>query len=258
MEIDVFCIAPDEEIFANIRTNSASCRKWVKSIPAHDGHAVLVGGGPSLRETFPEIKRRQELGQSVFALNGAAGFLNCQDIIPDYQVLLDPQPVVARLIASANDYLVASQCHPAVLIAVSDATLWHLAVDGAEQQLPEFDEAFCLVGGGFTVGLSSMCLAYAMGYRKLHLYGYDSSAADDADHAYPGLQAQLFHADNQCVATIDGKTFRTTFTFAKQALAFPKLCGDLTDRGCLITVNSGGLIMAVIDDMNNQSRKAMQ
>lgn len=250
MEIDVFCIAPDAEVFANIRQNSLHCRRWVKSIPAHDGHAVLVGGGPSLRQTFPEIKKRQELGQAVFALNGAAQFLNCQNIVPDFQVLLDPQRVVGAMIGNADRYLAASQCHPEVVRALPDPILWHLAVEGAEEQIPDYDDAFCLTGGGFTVGLSAMPLVYALGYRKLHLYGYDSSAATDTDHAYAGVSGKQFHADNSCVVTVGGQKFRTTLTFAKQAQIFPKVSSDLMERGCLITIHGGGLIKAVVDEMN--------
>lgn len=250
MEIDVFCVTPDEELFAQIRENCALYKKWVKSVPAHDGHAILVGGGPSLPDKLSEIRQRQELGQTIFALNGAAGFLNAHGIFPDYQVLLDPQEQLGLLISPAKDYLVASQCHPAVVRAVPDPTLWHLAVEGAEAQVPDHCEDFCIVGGGITVGLSAMCLVYALGYRMLHLYGYDSSAAENGDHAYANAvdTSAHFHSEPELTFTVGNRDFKTTVALAKQAQHFPKLCNDLIDRGCLITVNSAGLIMAVIEE----------
>jgi uncharacterized Rossmann fold enzyme len=32
-----------------------------------------------------------------------------------------------------------------------------------------------LIGGGSTVGMNAMVLAFAAGFRKIHLYGFDSS-----------------------------------------------------------------------------------
>jgi hypothetical protein len=213
-----------------------------------------------LRDTFPEIRKRQEHGQTIFGLNGAAGFLISKEITPDYQVLLDPQEEVTHLIAPAKAHLVASQCHPNVLAVLTDATLWHLAVEGAEAQVPDHAEDFCLTGGGFTVGLSAMPLAYALGYRKLHLYGYDSSAASDCDHAYGHhcVPEKVFHTDPVVTATMAGKKFKTSFAMAAQAKAFPKLCNDLIDRDCLITVNSAGLIMAVVEEMRKSRLPPIQ
>lgn len=245
MKIDVFCITPDEVLFSYIRENCAACRKWSKVIDAHDGAAVLVGGGPSLRSRLSGIRKRQELGQKVFALNGAARFLNENGIVPDYQVFLDPQLCLTDFIAPATEYLVASQCHPNVLKAVPDPTLWHLAVEGAQEQVPEHDDAYCLVGGGISVGLSSMFLAYSMGFRKLHLYGYDSSFEDNNGHAY--VSPMKVNANSVRVA-IGGKQFVSTLNMVRQAQEFPKLCDELIDRGCLITVECDGLLRAVVDE----------
>jgi len=245
MQIDVFCITPDEELFSHIRENCASTKKWSKVIPAHDGAAVLVGGGPSLRSRLSSIRKRQELGQTIFALNSAAKFLIDNGIVPDYQVLLDPQPFLVDYIAPAKEHLIASQCHPSVLKAVPDATLWHLAVEGAEEQIPEHDEAFCLVGGGISVGLSAMFLAYSMGFRKLHLYGYDSSFEDNNGHAYT---SPMKVDANSVRVTVGGKQFVSTLNMVRQAQDFPNRCDDLIDRGCLITVECDGLLRAIVDE----------
>ena len=251
MEIDVHCITPDEELFSQIRENSASCKRWAKSVEAHDGVAVIVGGGPSMRSRLDAIKYRQKEGQTIFALNGAATFLNKNGVFPDYQVLLDSQPFLTDYIGPARDYLIASQCHPDVFKAVSNPILWHLAVEGAEAQIPEYDTDFCLVGGGITVGLSSLCLVYALGYRKIHLYGYDSSY-EEGTHAYavPEIaEDKIIHkpvAGERVVVTIGGKKFITTLCLTKQAQDFPKLCDDLIDMGCTITLDCDGLLWAIV------------
>lgn len=252
MEIDVFCITPDEELFAQIRANSAACKRWAKSVEAHDGAAVLVGGGPSVRSRIDAIKYRQGHGQKVFALNGVCKLLNENGVIPDYQVLLDPQAFLVDYIGEAKEYLVASQCHPSILEALPEATLWHLAVEGAEEQLPPHDDSYCLVGGGITVGLSSLPLAYSMGYRTIHCYGYDSSYEDAATHAFkspdisPDRIAHKAIAGERVSVTISGKKFISTLCLTKQAQEFPKLCDDLIDRGCTVTLDCDGLLWAIV------------
>jgi hypothetical protein len=246
MDIQILCNTPDEELFANVRANSAACQKWVKSSWAHDKHAVIVGGGPSIHEYLPSILKRYEHGQTIFALNGAARFLNLNGLIPDYQVILDARPDNVDLVATADDYLFASQCDPALFEAVDNVTLWHPCVEGLDEELPDYDDEYALIGGGTTVGLSAMCLAYAMGYRTLHLYGYDSSHRNTMGHAY---SQNLNNKDILCKVTMGGRVFTSSLTMARQAELFPEVCNNLIDLGCLITVDGDGLIMAVMDEM---------
>lgn len=252
MEIELYCVTPDSEIVPRIRENCARYSARVRQLPAHEGAAVLVGGGPSMRDKISAIRKRQEHGQTIFALNGAAGFLNDNGITPEYQVLLDPQPFLKDYFAGAREYLIASQCHPDVLAASpSEPILWHVATEGREEATPLHPDGDCLVGGGYSVGLCAMCLVYAMGYRKLHLYGYDSSVTELGDHAYPcpiqGVD-QIFDAATNIVATVGGKRFQTTLQLAKQAQTFLKVSDDLIDAGCLITVECGGLLRAMVDE----------
>jgi len=250
MEIDVSCAVHDEVLFAHVRENSEYCGNWVKSLPAHDGHAVLVGGGPSVRGKIGAIRDRKNIGQKVFALNGVCAFLNKNGIIPDYQVLLDAQEFMPKYLGLAKEYLVASQCHPEVFKAVPDPILWHVATVGIDEHIPEYPDGFAQIGGGVTVGLCSMCLAYSLGYRNLHLYGYDSSSTPDGDHAFPNpIYGTAFDVPQEVTATMGGKRFKTTLTLAKQAQLFPNLCNNLIDLGCTVTVDGDGLIMAVVDEM---------
>lgn len=88
MQIELICNTDDSALFSNVSVNSRAQKKRVKEVPAHDGHAVIVGGGPSLTEFLPTIRKRQELGQKVFALNGSARFLNANGIIPTIRSFL--------------------------------------------------------------------------------------------------------------------------------------------------------------------------
>lgn len=254
MNIEVCCAYSDEELFANISANARSCPNWISRQEAHEGHAVIVGGGPSLQDKLPLVRKRRALGQTIFALNGACRFLNENGIIPDYQVFLDSHPEMTNRIGNAGQYLVASQCSPNLLLALkgSRVTLWHLAIDNIIDHLPDHDQPHSLTGGGVTVGLSAMCLVYAMGFRKLHLFGYDSSNKEGQCHAY-AVPEHFERLGGEKIGyvqtTLGGKTFQTTLAMTKQAECFPRVCNDLIDLGCTITLDCEGLIMAVLDEM---------
>ncbi|MEI6484094.1 MAG: 6-hydroxymethylpterin diphosphokinase MptE-like protein [Betaproteobacteria bacterium] len=249
MQIEILCNTDDGTLFSNVAVNSSSSHKWIREVPAHDGHAVIVGGGPSLIEFLPTIKHRHSLGQKIFALNGAARFLNAHGVVPDYQVILDARPENISLLAKAKEYLLASQCHPSLFehfYDSPDVSVWHPAIEGIETHLPKHDNEYALIGGGLTVGLSTMCLAYTMGYRKLHLFGYDSSHRQTLGHAY---NQPMNNNDVLCKVTLDGETFTSSLAMARQAELFPAVCNNLLDRECIITLDSDGLIMAVYRNM---------
>ncbi len=256
MELELLCNTPDEALFENVRTNSARYRNWLTASPAHNGHAVIVGGGPSLLNNIHHIQWRQGLGQHVFALNGSARFLKKCGITPDYQVILDARPENIDLVSDAGNHLIASQCHPTVFEHVTEPILWHYAAEDIEKHIPPAqgpDERLLLVGGGQTVGLASMALAYAMGYRKLHLFGFDSSHRHELGHAYA---QPMNDKDPLCVVTLGGEKFVASLSMAQQAEQFPQVCDDLIDRGCIITCDSEGLIMAVINQTKLMAQAA--
>jgi len=248
MEIKVTCAYSDTLIFSNVEKNARACTNWLKTSPEHEGHAVIVGGGPSLPDKLQLIKNRHSLGQTIFALNGAGQWLNKQGIIPDYQVFLDCLPAMTERICEAKNYLIGSQCDPVMLTAVRDPILWHVAYPQTESYLPPervAEGGYCLVGGaGATVGLTSLALVYAMGFRKLHLFGYDCSAKDGKGHGYevpseiPGV-VEFIGGEPVDYTDIElnGKHFKSSLAMARQAELFYDVCNALIDAGCIVTVD---------------------
>jgi hypothetical protein len=242
MNIQTTVNVSDDVIFDHIKINSARALPWVFAQPEHDGHAVIVGGAPSVATWIDEIKMRKEAGQKIFALNGAAKFLKLHGIDVDYCVVVDAREINDCFIGYANEHLLASQCHPKLFDGATNVTLWHQEypddMDRLDSCLPDHSPAHTLIGGGTTCGLSAMVLAYALGYRKLHLYGYDSSYTDDRCHAYN----QFDPSRVECVATVAGRSFKTTLAMAKQAELFPELSDSLIDLGCTLTLRGDGLL----------------
>lgn len=248
MDIQILCNTDDSELFENVKVNSRFCKKWIAQVPEHEGHAVIVGGGPSVADHLDMIRKRHSLGQKIFALNGAAKFLNKNNIVPEYQVILDARPGNIDLLGKADEYLIASQCHPSLFEfdAASNITTWHPAIDGINAHLPEYDGDYAMIGGGTTVGLSAMCLAYVMGYRKLHLFGYDCSHRNAMGHAY---KQAMNDNDVLCKVTLNGKVFTSSLAMARQAELFPQVSDNLINLGCIITVDGDGLIKEVVNEM---------
>lgn len=258
MDIEICVNTDDEVIAANIHANSRRNLPWIKSIAQHDGEAVIVGGGPSIIDDVEDIRWRASLGQKVFALNNAAQFLVAHDIYPDYQVIVDARPFNSRFLGYAKHNLLASQCDPVVFdTAGSNTSLWHAADDDIEKLeslFPDDYPAYAMITGGTTVGLSAMTLVYALGYRKLHLYGYDSSHRSGNRHAYPQPENSSIA---ECKMTVFGKTFDTSIAMAHQAEVFPQLCDILIDNGCLITVHGDGLIPWIVREMPKHPKEIM-
>lgn len=253
-ELDSVCNTAKEKLFASVNHASGLDLNWFDTAPEHDGHICLVGGGPSLADTLDELKWRKSIGQKVWALNGAARFLYKNDVLPDAIVVADARPENAGFLSELNEgvtaYL-ASQCDPALFEAARDCNLetvlWHVNSPGMEDLLgAEKARPVHLIGGGSTVGLNAMVLAFAAGYRKIHLYGFDSSYRDEQHHAY----GQSLNNDERVVDALYGdRKFRAAPWMVQQVNEFQELVPGLVADGCIITVAGGGLLPTVARDM---------
>ena len=239
LPVHVICNTSDEEIYENIRINSRRPGKWVNIEKAHDGIAVLCGSGPSLEDHLEEIKEWQSKGAKVFAMNGAASYLHTFGIVPDYQVIIDARKETADLVGPAKEHLFGSQVHPECFEKMPTARVWHLQIGNIEDHFPEYDDGYVLIGGAASVGNTATCLAYAMGYRNLQIYGYDSSFRDDKSHAF---HQKMNDGDPRAWVKFCGKDYLTSLTMKLQAEKFQATARALKHGGCHIEVHGTGLL----------------
>jgi hypothetical protein len=242
LPVAVICNTTDDQLLANIKQNSMANGKWLKMVDAHDRVAVLCGSGPSLSDTLDDIKVRAANGEVIFALNAAAGFLGANGVMPDYQAVADARDATAELIGPAKEHLLASQCSPLCFAKAPGATLWHMIIDDIDDVLPEYDDDYCLVGGGTSIGCTALFLAYAMGYRKFALYGYDTSYRGDAHHV---VEQRL--NDEEAVVTIpyNGTDYTVSLTMRGQCKAFFAVAHVMKGMGCEIELFGDGLLPAM-------------
>jgi len=250
LPIQVICNTSDEQIFSNIRINARRPGTWVKAVPAHGGVAVLCGSGPSLADCLPEIRQWREAGATVFAMNGSASYLAANGILPDYQVVIDAREETAQLVGPAKAHLFASQVHPACFEKMPNAQVWHLQVTGIDDSLPDYDDDFVEIGGAASVGNTATCLAYAMGFRNLQIYGYDSSHRAGEGHAF---RQPMNDGDPCAMVRFCGKDYLVSLTMKLQAEKFQDTARSLQQLGCTLTVHGDGLL----PDMFNAPKEVL-
>lgn len=248
LPINVICNTSDEEIFNNIRQNSRLPKKWINYSEPHGKTAILCGSGPSIADNLDDIRRLSAEGGVIFAMNGSARYLSDNGIIPDYQVILDARIETADLIGPAKKHLFASQSHPECFKRAPDADIWQLQVAGIDDVLPDYEEPYSLVGGAASVGNTTTCLAYVMGFRDYQIFGYDSSQKDGNSHAF---RQQMNDGDPCAYVDFNGKTYIVSLTMKLQAEKFQETAANLIALGCTIKVNGTGLL----PDMFNAERE---
>lgn len=248
--IPVVCNTEDREIYGNITAAVSRDLPWLQLSEPHDGIAVIVGGGPSMKSLLPMIAGHKNTGHAIFAVNGTIPTLTSIDVTPDYFVLLDARSHNKGFVHpnKATKYLIASQCNSGVFDALDghDVTVWHPAYPDIEKYLG--DRICALIGGGTTVGLQAMSIAFAMGYRNIHLYGFDSSYSAGGDHhAYE----QPANADDpRETYWVNGKSYIAAPWMARQAMEFQIAAQQLADADAIIQVHGHGLLPAIAKAMS--------
>lgn len=241
--IAVISNTSDEQLADNIRVNAARDLPWLAAVEPHERAAVMVGGGPSAADHLDDIRALKAAGGTIFAMNGASRWLRGHGIQPDYQVMCDAKLETASLVdPDATAHLFASQVNPATVDKVERPTLWHLGAEEIETLFPpqrRLRGGYVLLGGGAAVGNSALCVAYAMGHRALHLFGYDSSHRDGESHAYRQPM-------NDWIPTVEvewaGRTFTTSVAMKAQAEKCQLTARQLQQLGCALHIHGDGLL----------------
>lgn len=226
----------------NILHASQRDLEWLALLPETDQECLIVAGGPSLTADIEKVRKRHKAGAYILALNGAARFLNLHSIIPDALIVLDARP------NKNNDFLrcetkklfLASQCDKTLFDQFDPhhTVLFHIDTPNIGSYVPG-KRQIQAIGGGANVGLIALSLAYTRGFRKLHLYGYDSSYQDNVHHAYTQTANDMDQAIN---AIAKGRTFKAAPWMIYQVEQFQILLPQLINLGCDVTVHGEGLL----------------
>lgn len=256
---------PDEVIRANIARNIRRGLPQVRKYPPNAARLALVGGGPSLLDTFSELRAQAFSGDKLVAVNGSYQWLLERNLKPSVMVVLDARPSNVRFLAEnvpGCKYFLASQCDPAVFDLCEregrDVTIFHCIGNADEQGMlaDYYDHRFCIVEcgstGGTTVMLRSIVLMATLGFYRMDIYGMDSCWLGDAHHAYP--QAENDRDRRLTITTIpkrgdvvlgEPREFVCDPWHLRQAEEFQTLVKDLGDHFAL-NVHGDGLLAHIV------------
>ena len=176
----VYCI-PLEQRDAQMRENIARYPLRIQPGPITQEPIAIVGFGPSLNDTWPEIKKFKY----VFSGSGSHKFLVDRGIIPTHHAEVDPREHKIGLMGTpqqGTQYLIASCCHPKLLQHLQgfDIRLWHIHSGDTPQMLPTvFPRGEYILTGGSNVGLRAMVLARFLGFVNMHVFGMDCSMSTE-------------------------------------------------------------------------------
>lgn len=246
----------DERIRANIHANLAlGLAEIAPHDPQPEVEIALVCGGPSAADHLDEIREKSRAGMPVVTVNGAYNWMLEHGVRPGLQVLVDAREFNRRFVepdVASCKYAVSSQCDPALVASLprERTLLWHGAGELVQRWLREYDEArgqareYYPVPGGTTVALRAMPLLAMLGFRRIHVYGFDSCVRAGQHHAYAQPEND---ADALVPIEVDGRTFLCAGWMLKQASEFQQVVRHiLAPAGVELAVHGDGLIAAII------------
>lgn len=215
LQLEMVVNATDKELLGNLKFCKSLGLPSVPLMEANKKTLAIVGSGPSLRDTWGFIPPDAE----IMALNGAYKFLRSKGIVPTYFATLDSRQVNTNFLQDLHldtTYLLASQCHPDMFLRLKGKVVgvFHLGTPTTKRIFSDED---LYLGGGGTIGLTSLGLAMAMGYRSVILYGFDSSFNDEVRHVVHQPQN-----DNQSIIDVwvQDRKYMTSHAMAAQTMDF--------------------------------------
>ena len=185
LHIDGHLANTPDQIRGNVE--SALARDYIPFndlINTKSGAVAVVGSGPSLKKTW---KRLKNFKGEIIACNAACQFLLEKGITPTYMFCFDADPLMLEFMTPHPEitYLIASRCPPEAFELIKGCRIvcWHAAGDEElESILLKFKKNEPMVVGGGAAVTRAMVLAIPMGYRKVHIFGGDSSFSKGDTH----------------------------------------------------------------------------
>lgn len=234
-----------DQLSRNIQINCTRGLPEVVTPQPHKRQMIIVGGGPSLKNQLPQIRHRKVKKAEVWATNGTHDYLISKGIVPDYLAICDAREETAQFVKSPRKdvaYFIASQCHPSVFEALKGfkVYVWHCEQPELRETISKHSRSAetLLIQGGSTIGLRSMCLGAALGYRSIHHYGMDSSYGE-THHAY---DQSINDGEETKIIELHGRKFICSAWMLEQAEDYENQIEALEKAGVRVFAHGTGLI----------------
>ena len=240
-----------EQIIENLRLG---LKEVCPHEPQPDAEVILLAGGPSLNDFKDEIYEKAKAGTQVITVNGTYGWALNNRIRPAATIVLDGREFNRRFVdpvVPGVKYLLSSQCHPDLVksLPAEQVLLWHSgsadkvreAIDDYSKEVGQRREWWPVYGGS-TVVLRGIVLLRMLGFKKLHIYGFDSCLIKNEHHAYAQPENDLTYSSE---ITVGGRSFLCHLWMWSQAHEFMDMMRALGDE-MEMAVYGDGLIAHII------------
>ena len=250
--LDVVGNTEPDVLLGNVQRSVKRSLPWFDFDKSPQGSVCLVGGGPSLIDTIDQLRLRHQNGAKVWAMNGSYDYLQAQGIVANAMVMLDARPENVRFVQNpqqSTTFYITSQCDAAVFDALEGykVVLVHANTPGVYELLEhEVERPVHLMGGFTTVGILSLILAQLKGFKRIFMFGLDSSYRNGEHHAY---KQESNNADRVIDAMIDDVTYKCAPWMAQQVTDFQNVVAGFED--VTIEVCGDGLLHEMAKAMSN-------
>lgn len=244
----------ESELIDHIRQNIKGEWQRVHPHPVQSTEIMLICGGPSLNDYTDEIIELRAKGMPMVTTNGTYNWAIANGMKPSMQLIIDGREFNKRFVTPVVDdckYMIASQCHPAVLENLPEERtyLWHVGFCSNDEVVKMLDERYDWwfpTPGGSTVTLRGLCLLRMLGFHKIHVYGFDSCYREDEHHAYD--QPENDYVGMRIPVGCGGtRTFLCAPWMYTQAEEFIRMMSKFVDDELQLNVKGDGLIAHIIE-----------
>ena len=261
LAIKAKCIAGPEQRIEHIKSALARGLEEFGMSPAHGSEVAVVGSGPSVKHQIKRIRKMMARGVMILAVKGAHDFLIENKIVPHAALAVDPQPHIVKCFRKKLPdngqrrpvYLIASQCCPEVFDYFPDqrVILWHLLATSTHKLL----DGHFQIGGGSTSGSRGIVLAWCMGFRKIHLFGFDSCLEGKGTSKLRKVTGDRYGGEKEQILELvcEGRRFWSDPAMSAQANEIQDVLHML--EGAQIKAWGKGLIQTIIE---SNSKKGME
>tara|TARA_Y100000114_G_scaffold61891_1_gene56738 strand:+ start:1818 stop:3449 length:1632 start_codon:yes stop_codon:yes gene_type:complete len=251
---------PIEDIRMNIMTNAKRIKSTIQKCRWNDEEVAIVSAGPSLKKSFKELHQLQDRKVKIVCVKHSHNTLLENGILPWACTILDPRPfeeksthgfVRKELLAEPHPrvkYLVATMSNPDVVTHLldkkADVVAWDAYCNAIEGW--DFFKGKLLITGGTCAGMRTIGMLHTLGFRTVHLYGFDSCIDGEPENkdelAEDGRKKWL-----KVSVGSTNKSYWTTGELLAQAQDFEKLM-QREEIDLDIVVHGDGLIPALWED----------
>lgn len=218
---------------------------------------VIVGGGPSVTEQTPTIQRLVAEGKALMVIERMYPWTATVGLHPDYVTALDGSDDVVEGFAQIQPdtiHLVGSSMHPdvAAMLPKDRTYVYHGHNPHFAVQQLWMDAGYTrvtVVNTGGSVTLACLALAMRLGFRRIHLFGFDCMV-QTPEHSHATGIAGANTPHRYLDVQIGEETFVTSLAFLSFAQQYAHMVSDGKKAGLLESVQIYGesLVTKLVED----------